>query len=275
MKRIFNQCALILAMSQMLLVHPVSVVAQQNDVQTDHAVRIKTLSEQLRWRKGGDLKQYESIKDDVTKKLVGEIDAYITDSFTSDSTVGEVKTGLDTVLGRKDGDDMHNLVFSTNLAGCQFLIVGIELLGGGTNASNGYGNGVSFRAYTISGSKFVYVASTENLSDSALVSLNALRIPAPPVTGEFWFMAWADVPPLAPYTVAMRLYAFDGKSFRTVWAPVNIIADNVNRAVEIGADSRLVINRMPDFKSQTILHEKYSITTDGPEKIAGATSKRE
>lgn len=254
---------MILSACLMLLARPVSIAAQQNDV---HVTRIKMLSEQLRWRDEVGKKQYETIKDQTTQNLFSEIDHYITDTFQPESaTPGQIKAGLDAVLGHMEGDNLHNIVFSTNIQARRFLIVGIEIWRGGTAIND---DAISFRAYAVSGSKFVHVASTENLSDSALVDLNAVMIPTRPILGEFWFIAWADVPPLAPYTVAMRLYAFDGRNFRTVWSPENIISPGIDDAVQIGPNGRVTINRLPEWDSQTILHEQYTVTADGLKKVA-------
>jgi len=67
---------------------------------------------------------------------------------------------LDAILGRKNGDIVHNVVFSTDLLSGHFLIIDFELEGGGTNSSNGVGDEVCFRAYRASGNRFAYVAST-------------------------------------------------------------------------------------------------------------------
>jgi hypothetical protein len=118
------------------------------------------------------------------------------------------------------------------------------------------------------------VASTDNLSHSALVDLHAKVLPAPPIAGEFWIMAWADVPPRAPFTIAMRLYAFDGKSFRTIWAPANIISENIGRAVGITADGSFIISQMPGWKSSTVINKRYELAATGPRQVSQSTTRR-
>jgi hypothetical protein len=212
------------------------------------------------------------VKDQVTQTLLSEIDGYIGESFDPRSATAEqVQKGVDAFLGYREGGLFNNIVFLADLPDGHFLIIGIEIWRGGS--VNGE-DAISFRAYANSGGKFVHVASVNDLTDSGVASLFAKALPTPPVAGQFWFIAWADVPPLAPFKVAMRLYAFDGKDFRTAWNPENVIASSVPDAVQT-ASGGFIVNRMPDFQSQLILHEQYSVSADGPKKIVEWTTQRE
>ncbi|MGH9587996.1 MAG: hypothetical protein ACRD3F_13660, partial [Acidobacteriaceae bacterium] len=83
-----------------------------------------------------------------------------------------------------------------------------------------------------------------------------------------WFIAWADVPPQSPYTIAIRLYGFNGKKFRTLWAPQNIIAADIDTAVQVEPGGALfTVNQMPTWTSQDIVHEQYAVSAGGPKKI--------
>lgn len=247
---------------------PPGFTAQQANAPTNRVAKIRTLTQQLRWRKGGDLKHYEAIKDNVSQSLFRELDAYISQNFPADSTAAQVRAGLDEVLEVKNGDLIQNVVFSSDLPAGRFLIVGIELEGAGTNDLNEYGDRICFRAYQASGRRLVYVANSGNMSDSALTALHALPLRAPQVGGDSWFIAWADVPPQSPYTIAIRLYAFDGKKFRTVWAPPNIIAAGIDTAVQVEPGGALfTVNQMPTWTSQDIVHEQYAVSASGPKKI--------
>jgi len=72
----------------------------------------------------------------------------------------------------------------------------------------------------------------------------------------------------------MRLYAFNGKSFRTVWSPENIISPNIDDAIQVGPNGR-VANRLPVWDSQTVLHDQYAVTPDGLKKAAESTTDLE
>lgn len=267
-----KQSAIIFAISQIFAIFSLNSWAQQDRLSTDRATRVGALSGQLHWHDEAGRKRYEAVKDQVTQTLLSEIDGYIGESFDPRSATAEqVQKGVDAFLGYREGGLFNNIVFLADLPDGHFLIIGIEIWRGGS--VNGE-DAISFRAYANSGGKFVHVASVNDLTDSGVASLFAKALPTPPVAGQFWFIAWADVPPLAPFKVAMRLYAFDGKDFRTAWNPENVIASSVPDAVQT-ASGGFIVNRMPDFQSQLILHEQYSVSADGPKKIVEWTTQRE
>lgn len=168
---------------------PPGFTAQQANAPTNRVAEIRTLIQQLRWRRGVDLKHYEAIKDDVSQNLLRELDAYISQNFPADSTAAQVKAGIDAVLGVKNGDLIHNIVLSSDLPSGHFLIVGFELEGAGTNDLNGYGDRVCFRAYQSSRGRLVHVANSGNMSNSALAALHALSLRASQSSDDFWFIA--------------------------------------------------------------------------------------
>jgi hypothetical protein len=242
-------------------------VAQQAGVQTNHVAQIRTLAKQLRWQTESGRKHYEAEKAELTRNVLSEVDQYITETFVPDSVTAEqVQSGLNNLLGYTKGLGIQNVAFLANLPKGDFLIVGIDLWRGGAAINEDY---ICFRAYADIGGKFVHVAGTENLvaSDSFLVGVNARALEPPPIAGEFWFLSWADVPPQSPYTIAIRLYAFDGKKFRTIWAPQNIISASIDTAVQVGPGGVFTVNQMPTWTSQDIVHGQYAVSTTGPKKV--------
>ncbi len=233
------------------------------------------LSEQLRWHNPDEMARYDATKDAVTRKLFSEIDGYISDNFQPGSATAEqVKAGVDALLGRKKGDDLHDIAFLADLPGGHFMIIGIELWRGGPAISD---DAMSFRAYKESESKFVPVVTIDfptGANGQALSDLNAEALKSPPVDGEFWFIAWADVPPLSPYKIVTRLYAFDGKNFRTLWSPAIFISSGIDDAVQVTPDGRgFVVNEMLNWQSEIIVHQRYYLTLDGPQQISQSTSE--
>jgi hypothetical protein len=88
------------------------------------------------------------------------------------------------------------------------------------------------------------------------------------------FVAWAVVPPQSPYTVALRLFTFDGRQFHTLWAPPDILTvvlplDNVVEITPTG----FTVNRAIDstggaaHSPNVIIHEQYALSVNGPVKI--------
>ena len=263
-----RQFTTILALYSILAVPVALARAQQDQIQANRGARIKALAEQLRWHSPDEMARYDATKDAVTRKLFSEIDGYISDNFQPGfATTEQIKAGVDALLGRKKGDGLHDVAFLADLPGGHFMIVGIELWRGGPAISE---DAMSFRAYKGSESKFVPVASIDFPTGSnggSLDGLNAEALKSPPVDGEFWLIAWADLPPLSPYKIITRLYAFDGKNFRTVWSPAIFISNGIDDAVQVTPDGRgFVVNEMPNWQSQTVNHEQYVLSPDGPQK---------
>jgi hypothetical protein len=96
-------------------------------------------------------------------------------------------------------------------------------------------------------------------------------VPNPPIPDEFWFIASAEVPPLTPPTVAMRLFTFDGSGFRAVWTPEDITAEGSDRAVEFTTGG-FIIDKLVDAEGgaalspNIVVHEQYILTPEGPRK---------
>ncbi len=135
---------------------------------------------------------------------------------------------------------------------------------------------ISFRAYKETGNNFALIVTTDPLptrNKDCLTNLRANALPVSPITGEFWFIALAEVPPQRPPTIAIRLYAFDGYEFRTIWEPQDIIAEGPEEAVEL-ANAGFTVNRLFDPTGQAahsptaVIHEQYTVTAEGPRKVA-------
>jgi len=268
-KRFLN----VVALSLTFVGHAALAQTQATAPTANHLDRVRQLSSALRWKDAEGHKKYLRTKESTTKRLLNEVDRFIMASFLpSSTTVGQVKAGLDALLGHTKGEGRDSAAFSMKLPAGDFIVIGVELpRGGGTIAEDA----ISFRAYKENGNKFVRVADTEyvhsgDVSEEGwepLASLNVKSFPVSPVASEFWFLAWAEVPPKAPPTVTMRLIAFDGEKFRTVWTSDDFIAPYMNQAVEVTQDSGFILSRMPDPRANNIVNEKYVVTADGPQKV--------
>ena len=127
------------------------------------------------------------------------------------------------------------------------------------------------------GETFVAVSSSCDLhsADSenpTLSSLRATALPAP-TPDEFWFAAWAQVIEQSPPTAAMRVYAFDGKVFRTIWAAKDFLTESdLGKAVELTTGG-FVLTKLFDptgnhpHSPGIVIHEQYALTPDGPLKV--------
>jgi hypothetical protein len=185
----FTRFLIAMVVAQMLLVSAIAQVQVSNG-RTNHIEKVKTLSAQLRWHDEAGQEKYAATKDEVTRQVLNEIDAFVLDSFQPSSATAElVRAGLGGLLGYRSSDLTHDVAFVVNLPQGHFLIAGIEVSGGGDAIPD---DTISFRAYRETGNRFVFVANTDSLSH--LVDLQVEALAGVPLSSEFWFMAIAEVP---------------------------------------------------------------------------------
>jgi len=233
------------------------------------------MSKQLRWKDKSSHDQYVQAKDAVTQQIFVEVDGFIADSIKPDMTANQVTAELDRLLNHQPGSVLRSVALTANLPTGLFLIVGVELERGGPAIDEG---AISFRAYQDQSGKFVFVGATDDIrsdipTNSALCCVYAKALSSLPVTGECWFVAWADVSDQSPPTIALRLFTFDGRQFRTLWSPPDIRTvarlENVVEVtsagftVESAIDSTGGAAHSPDV----IIHEQYALSFNGAVKI--------
>ena len=287
---------------------------QRETAALTHAARIADLAKHLRWHGQAEGREYVRIRDDVTSNLLTEIDGVVTDSFRPGVQPGQVRSGLDALLGYKEGDGFHNVAFVADIAGEQYLIVGVELwrgpevrapdsaaaptepplpdaaarpptLPGEELPGQAWGNAISFRAYRATGDRLIAVGNqgfaVSDDPDHVILCCLTATVLATPVSGEFWFAAWAQVVEQSPPIVAFRVYAFDGKTFRTVWAAKDFMAESVlTKAIDVTSNG-FVLNRLFDPTGHAahspgiVIHEQYALTPNGPQKVTEWTTDRQ
>jgi hypothetical protein len=250
----------------------------------DHVTAVRTLLPQLQWNDDKTHAGYDMTKDATTGRLLKEIDAFIIDSFQPATvTEGQVSAALARLLNPTAAVAGTTPVFLVTLSnGGRFLIVDLDLPRGGRAIRE---DAVSFRAYRDDGTHFTFVAEAHDLHSSDANSpflnhLSAMFVSQPPVSGEAWFFAVAEVPPHAPPLVAIRLYAFDGRTFRTVWASNDVMAEGSNSVIELNGTG-FVLNTLIDPTGQAagsptvVRHEQYSLTATGPAKVTDWQTDRQ
>jgi hypothetical protein len=234
---------------------------------------------ELRWSTSEGHDAYLQIKDNITKRLLTEVDGFIAETFSPRSTTTvQVKAGLDALLDHKKGSTLESVAFQVNLPTGRFLLIGVEIVRGGGAIPE---DAISFRAYREAGEHFQAVADLDYPRDGApydsveiLASVNAMALSYQPIATEFWFAGWAVLPGAAPPTVTARLFGFDGERFRILWATAPFVTPNVDQAIDVTQDGRFTVRRMPDFKGMTVINEQYAVTADGPQKVTEWKTER-
>jgi hypothetical protein len=254
----------------------VHAFGQTSAVRTDRITTVRGLHDQLRWNDESSHNRYLATRDDVTRRLWNEIDAFVTQSFRpTETTENQVNAALSALLGPTPPMAGSTTAFFVMVpVKGRFLIVGIDLSRGGSAIAE---DAISFRAYQDAGNHFTFVSSIDDLqsSDSStpfLASLSTKILTASPIAGESWFLAAAEVPPRAPPIVAIHLYSFDANTFRTLWAPKDVVAEGADEAIELTTDG-FIVNRLFDPSGQAaispsiVIHEQYTVTSSGPYKV--------
>ncbi len=263
-----------LAVCQVFWMHSASLQAQSPATSgSGRAARVAELAKKLRWHDQVERQRYLASRDSITDQIFQEIDGFIAETFAPNTVrASNVKPALEALLPGTVGDSRNDVAFVVNLLAGRFLIAGVELSRGGNAIAE---DAISIRAYKDVGAKLALVAQNRDLRSSDrdnpfLTNLHARSVvPAPPIPGEFWLLVWAQVPPQAPPSFAMRLYAFNGEKIRTVWAPADVVAENGKSVVEI-ASGGFTIHRLVDksgvapHSPTTVVHERYALTVEGP-----------
>jgi len=180
--------------------------------------RVDALGQQLHFGKdeAGHLR-YLRVRDSLTQQIHDEIDAFVVHSVDPSRSAPEVAADVRAVLGRHTykseyGDDVFASIDTQG--GRHTLVLGYMLSRGGAAVNS---SGVSIRAYRL-GPFGRYQLADSTGSDLDGYGLFVLSLPSP-LAGERWFLAWG---PLSGYNGKrdrLRVYAFNGEKFRTVWSP--------------------------------------------------------
>jgi hypothetical protein len=104
--------------------------------------------------------------------------------------------------------------FGTDIAGTRFLLVAYVLYAGLHGSG---GTSVAIRAYRAADGRFELADSTGDDMDGCELFVRELHAPLP---NEAWLLAWGAVTGSSgPGAYIVRVYAFDGAKFRTIWRP--------------------------------------------------------
>ena len=226
--------------------------AEQYD--RDVAVRIRALSERLRFTGDEpDLARRYAELNEVTDRLRGEVDGYIQAAVNATEGSQRIQARLRTLLAEHTPNPEYgDLPFArvADLRAARSLIVAYTIVRGPHHDS------ATIRGYRSDLDRFELVATTGDDFDGYNMFKTEL---ASPLRGEFWLLAWGQASTFNGKKVRLRVYAFDGQSFRTVWEP----EDMFNATLRITKSGFAIDHEVrPDE-----IHDEYLLTPDGPIKI--------
>ncbi|WP_321470526.1 hypothetical protein [uncultured Paludibaculum sp.] len=235
------------------------------------AAHIRRLSTALRtgqWlSNSGTAKRQE-----LTRQLQGAIDQYLQVAFSGPRPdAPAVRTALDDLLLNHRFEKGYGGPPFVKVEGTgtveQRLFVAYALKRGNQALDD---PAVALRAYANVDDTLSLVAATGEDLDG--FSLFVLDIPAP-VSGESWFLCYGYQAGNGPHRRRVRIYAFGGGHFRTVWRPDDELEDVLDGADVSVTGSAIKIHRLdPDRYYRTLkapfhVITEYLIQPDGILKV--------
>jgi len=170
-----------------------------------------------------------------------------------------IEKDLKDILDIRDQDESTPTAFISETANQPILVIAYEIDKGFMGTG---GTSVTLRAYGASSGKFTLADSTgDNLDGYANISVKELRSTAqslPKGAGDVWLLAWGYMTGANGPNVRMRLFAFDGDKFRTVWMP-----ENSWGYFEIAITSNGFVVEGDYYKEARKRHDTYVLTEDG------------
>jgi hypothetical protein len=166
-------------------------------------------------------------------------------------------------VGADDGDLPSS--FGLDRAGEHFLLIAYALGAG----IHGLGS-VTIRAYRAVNGRFELADSTGSDMDGCELFIRELHSPVP---NETWLLAWGAVTGSnGPGIFLVRVYAFDGAKFRTVWKPESALGVTATVTAD-GFSIRHVDREHSIGPGWQYVQDDYALVTpDGPRLILSSPS---
>ena len=224
------------------------------------ASRVAALTASLRPETKADWQRYESIKQQATEDLFAEVERYLGDSFNARlATSVEIQAGLNTLLSAHKLEGYSEGAFATlvSLPTGSFLLSGLELVEGGVWSA------FRLSAYSTVQGRLLQVAYTGSDLDNHDVVTEALRSPVP---GEAWLICHGGTYGYNGTLVRVRIYAFDGTGFRTVFAPEDFKSTSFPDSFELTPNGFKFHYVVPN--DGTLYTDEYTLTANGPLKVS-------
>jgi hypothetical protein len=213
--------------------------------------------------------RYLRIRDDVTGKILTEIDAFVAEHVVPEKTnEAQIKGDLNSLLHHLPNlSPEPTAAFLVNLWSGRYLVVGLDI----PRIGDGPDDAMWLRAYRDEGNRFVRVAAVEFSqdrqpgpgNDGALVSLTVTGLEQISAA-RFWFVATARRLQGDQNRMAVRVGQFDGERFTTVATALDIFPSRPP-AVRPMPDGGFTIHRRAERDGKPIV-ERYIINDLGPIK---------
>jgi hypothetical protein len=229
-----------------------AAIGQETTARRENEIiaRVAALTERLYYRDQDprDTDRYFNEMDGVTARLRDEIDTYVQGVVDLRETSEEIQARLRKLVTRTP-----NPVYGdASYVRAAELPVGRSLLIAYTIVRPPHHNWATVRGYVEKGNRFELVASAGQDFEGFNMFKHELRSPLP---GEIWLMAWGQAQGGNGKIVRFRVYAFDGRTFRTMWSPEEMLNATVSFS-----DMGFAIDH---YRRPNDVHDEYLLTSNG------------
>jgi len=239
-----------------------AAAAQAPDTKAFLRRQISEVSQRLRFSDANGAEQYKNVKQQLTAQIQTIVDQYLTQGVDANkSDDKDIEKSLKELMGDEhDADDPEHYAppFAQigNVRGDRFLVVGYKLMRGGGAVND---SATSIRGYRVQNGHFEFIAATGQDFDGYGFFLKPL--PSPP--NESWFLSWGALSGFNGNRTRVRVYAFDGTSFRTVWDPADLYNVTVKLTKEGFALIHLDEDRYKRMLPPYFVQDDYIVVPDG------------
>jgi hypothetical protein len=191
-----------------------------------------------------------------TNRLVSEVDNYIQANFNPSESAQGLQSKLRALLKSHVPNSEYGdlpLVQVADLPSGRVLLVAYTIVRGVHHSLP------IVRGYQWVTNKFRLVGHAAddfydyNMFKSVLPS---------PIKGEIWLLAWGQAHTFNGKKVRARIYAFDGRTFATVWNPEDVY----NADVRVTGNGFVIDHELLDRRPPQEVHDEYVLTPAGPVK---------
>lgn len=194
--------------------------------------------------------------DGWTQRFVVEIDNYIQGTFAPDEGAQRLQTKLRTLLASHVSSPEYGdlpLVQLADLPSGRVLLVAYTIVRGPHHDLP------VVRGYQWDTDRFRLVdGAAEDFSDYDMFK----TVLPSPIRSELWLLAWGQAHTFNGKKVRIRIYAFDGRVFRTIWNPEDVF----NADVRVTISGFVVDHYLLDRRPWREVHDEYVLTPAGPVK---------
>jgi hypothetical protein len=256
--------ARIVAVAVLAAASCVSAQQQSEEVQIEQNARrrVDALSERLTFVAGDveSQRRFYAEMDKVANSVRDEIDGFLSTTVRPLESSPAAEKKLRAVLGghqpEKGWGDPPS-VWIEDLRNGKAMVAAYTLAY--SVGRRPHGNQPTIRGYREdSNGRFRFVASSMEFESSTM----HLRKMASPIGGEMWFLGWGGIIGANGNSLVVRVLAFDGTDFRTVWSPHNFASGKVELT-----PGGFAISHLDRESGLGEVRDEYTLTVDGADRI--------